>query len=100
MRRGTAPTITFSVEHIDLSLMKAIIITFEQDGEEVLTKTGDDLTSDDGTAKLTLTQEETLKLKRGYVDIQLKAMTDAGTVWATKIKQKHVDEILDESVMT
>lgn len=99
MRRGTTPTINVSIDHVDLSLMAGIIITLSQNGAVVIEKTGDDIAYTDGTASITLTQEETLRLERGYVDIQIKAKTSDGKVWATKIKQRHVDEILEESVM-
>lgn len=74
MRQGTTPTIVINVNNIDLSELKSVYITFEQDGH-LLRKDMSQIEIEDDEIRITLTQEETLKFKKGIVNVQLRAIT-------------------------
>lgn len=74
MRQGTTPTIVINVNNIDLSELKSVYITFEQDGY-LLRKDMSQIEIEDDEIRITLTQEETLKFKKGIVNVQLRAIT-------------------------
>lgn len=74
MRQGTTPTIVINVNNIDLSELKSVYITFEQDGF-LLRKDMSQIEIEDDEIRITLTQEETLKFKKGIVNVQLRAIT-------------------------
>lgn len=100
MIRGTTPTHIFSLP-IDTSTIRELRITYAQFDRTVLEKTESDVEMDEKTITLTLTQEETLKFKHSYkVELQLKVLTDTGTVLATPIKSIDVSEILNTEVLT
>ncbi len=79
MRQGTTPTIVINVNNIDLSELKSVYITFEQDGY-LLRKDMSQIEIEDDEIRITLTQEETLKFKKGIVNVQLRAITQDGTL--------------------
>lgn len=62
MYKGTTPTFTFTLpDTVDLDLTTNVYVTFANtDGDDFLRKTGQDLTIQDNTVKVYLTQEETL----------------------------------------
>lgn len=75
MRRGTTPTLVFTVDPLlDLSTLAEAWLTIYQAGE-VATKTLPDLTQTENGFSVTLTQEETLRLCAGAgCPIQLRAV--------------------------
>ena len=99
MRQGTTPTIVINVNNIDLSELKSVYITFEQDGY-LLRKDMSQIEIEDDEIRITLTQEETLKFKKGIVNVQLRAITQDGLVIASSIATTTVHRILDKEVIT
>lgn len=117
MRRGTTPTINLTVSEYDLSGVTNIWVTFEQSGTEITKEWArypdpEDPDANDNISVLgqvitiKLTQEETLELAKGKVDVQAKLKTDDfndettnDTVVATVIKRLNVEDILNEDVM-
>lgn len=101
MKRGTTPTISISVEGVELSYLKDIYISVKQDNN-IITKTGENITidNDSGTIGVYLTQDETLSFRPGYVFIQLRATTTGGNVIASDVQQISIDEILQEGSIT
>lgn len=103
MRRGTTPTITLTVG-CDLTDMN-IYVALKQAGRSVIVKTGDDLiiTPVDGGTQIevTFTQEETLALSVGKVDVQIRATQAGGAVAiASNIASIDVGKILQDGVLT
>ena len=99
MRQGTTPTIVINVNNIDLSELKSVYITFEQDGH-LLRKDMSQIEIEDDEIRITLTQEETLKFKKGIVNVQLRAITQDGLAIASSIATTKVHRILDKEVIT
>lgn len=73
MYKGVTPTYTFKAPStVDLSLASKVWVTFSTTGErEILTKSGDEITIENNSAEVFLTQNETLKFPEGRVKVQL-----------------------------
>lgn len=101
MRRGTTPTHTFSV---DVDLTDAdVYVTYSQDGEVVLEKTGEDLTVTEDEISVTLTQDDTLRLDASagaVVGIQIRYVTEDGVSDASNIMVEEVGGLLKEGAIT
>ena len=102
MRRGTTPTCTFTT-NVDLTGC-TVFVTFQQNGQTVIEKTGTDLTitaTDTGsTVALTLTQLETLALEPGRVLVQIRYVDSFGTADASSIITATAEAILKDGVIT
>lgn len=106
MRRGTTPTITVSVSGLDLSSLATIYLTLKQilddDSEIIITKYGDmlDIDYDKETVSYRLTQEETLRFEPGKsIQVQIRAIDDYETAFASPIKLITVDDVLLNEVI-
>lgn len=95
MYRGTTPAITLTVEDIDLTALTGIYITFRQ-GTALLTKrSGEEgITVKPHTITVQLSQADTLALKPGAIQVQLRAVNAAGMAFASMIRQISVQDIL------
>ncbi len=71
MYRGTTPTLYFTMP-FDSTGISQLYITFNQEGKTVLEKTYDDITYSDKEITLKLTQTDTLQLKSGTIQIQIR----------------------------
>lgn len=100
MRRGTTPTLIFTVEPVlDLSTLAEAWLTIYQAGE-IATKALDDLTQTEDGFSVTLTQEETLRLCAGAgCRIQLRAATGQGAALASNILRVPVVGILKDGII-
>lgn len=99
MVRGTTPTFELTVEgDIDLTQMDNVYATFTQDCYKV-TKTGDDLVISAKEVDVYMTQEETLKFKKGTLLIQLNWTFQNGRRACTNILKVNVSENLEEKVL-
>ena len=100
MRRGTTPTLVFTVEPVlDLSTLAEAWLTIYQAGE-VATKTLPELTQTENGFSVTLTQEETLRLCAGAgCRIQLRAATGQGAALASNILRVPVAGILKDGII-
>lgn len=99
MFRGSTPTHTFQLP-IPASSLTKIRITYSQFDHKVLEKTEKDVTSEENTIKVTLTQEETLKFKKDKdVRIQLKVLNTLGAVLPSRIFMVPVEDVLNEEVL-
>ena len=99
MRRGTTPTLTLTVDADIVGWTvyasfraKSKLFTFENDRLQMTAE--DDVT----TILLTLTQEETLSLDVGAVEVQVRAIKD-GTAIATDIQRVNIGGILKDGVI-
>lgn len=104
MKRGTTPTNTFTVD-LDLTQAQVLYITYEQGGRTVIEKTLEDVTITPGSGKnpetlsVSLSQTDTLRLKNGAVDIQIRARFPNGEAIASDVMTVPVDVILKEGVI-
>lgn len=100
MIRGTTPTHIFNLP-IETGTLKSVRITYEQFSRVILEKTENDVTMEDKTIRLKLTQEETLKFcKDCDISFQMKVLTADGVVLACPVKRLSVEDILNEEVLT
>lgn len=89
MRRGTTPTITFTVDNVDLTTLTALYVTFKQSGVwSVTKKNGDDgVTVEAHKITVKLTQQETLKFRAGgTVMVGFRGRTVGGDAIASEPK--------------
>lgn len=96
MRRGTTPTISFTLP-FDSSVISEIWLTIAQRSKEVLTKKKADMKIDGSMVSVQLTQQETLALD-DYADIEIQARlkTTGGEAFASNILRVSVDAILKD----
>ncbi len=98
MRRGTTPTIVLGIKGISMSEIAEWYVTLAQDSVQ-MTKTNEDITIEDDTLKIPLTQEETMQFKTGEVSIQIRAKTNDDVVIASGIQTLDIDRILYNEVI-
>lgn len=96
MRRGTTPTFYLYVKGADLS-HKKIFVTIQQGGRELTIEDPSCEKTDEGCIlKFTLTQEETLGLKKGEAGIQIRWIDNTNRAAASVIKQIIIGSILKD----
>lgn len=98
MRRGTTPTNTFTVD-VDLTSAVALYITYKQGARVAIEKAIDDIDITSEALTVTLTQQDTLKLTNGDVDIQVRARFPGGSAIASNIISVPVEAILKDGVI-
>lgn len=99
MIRGTTPTHTFRLS-IETSSIIEVRITYVQLGKTVIEKTEEDVRMGEKSISLTLTQEESLEFRAGSeVEVQLKVLTNVGTVLASPVISLNVGKILNTEVL-
>lgn len=96
--RGTTPQNTFEVP-IDLTTCDVIYITYSQYGATVFEIEKDDIEVSADKLVVSLTQEQTLALKKGAVSIQIRARYPDGTAVASDIINTTTEEILKDGVI-
>lgn len=101
MRRGTTPTLEIKLTGIEVAELESIYVTLSQYQKQV-TKQTEDITVNEtsNTLYVPLSQEDTLTLERGYVYVQMRAVTKDGLAVASEIVMKTMEEILKEGVIT
>lgn len=99
--RGTTPTLEIKLTGIEVAELESVYITLKQYQKEV-TKSTEDITIDEmrNTLYVSLSQEDTLTLSRGYVYVQMRAVTKDGLAVASDVKMTTMEEILKEGVIT
>lgn len=101
MYRGTTPTLYLELEtELDLSDVTEMWVTFKSPTVEI-TKTLSEVVFDSETNKITvmLSQEETLKMYNGKVDVQVRLKTASEFAYATDIAGVEIGRILKEGVI-
>lgn len=98
MIRGTTPVLRLKIKGAMLN-GSSVYITISQGAYGILmTKTGSDLTitEEDGTStvEITLSQADTLSLKKGSALIQARWINSEGIACATPIKEFTITDIL------
>ena len=95
MRRGTTPTLTFTLP-VDSSIIECLFITFSQKREIVLEKNINDCEFIDGALQVTLSQKETLSFNVGSIDIQIRLKTNDGSAMASNIVVVEIRDCLKD----
>ena len=98
MIRGTTPTNIFNVD-ADMRTASAIYITYDQDGTTIFEKELEDITVEEKKLTVTLTQEETLKLKPMKTRIQIRAKFPDDSAIASNIIETTASAILKDGVI-
>lgn len=101
MYRGTTPTIQFKLPFA-ASVCDEIWITISQFGNEVINKTKADCSIDGNEVSVTLTQDETLKLKasnNGQTLVQMRVRTNNKKALASKAFAVSTEDILKDVVI-
>lgn len=101
MYQGTTPIFILTVGDdptLDLS-DKSVYVTIRAQDGQLLTKRNDDLDITGRRIAVRLTQEETLGLKAGYVQIQVRWIDSEGNAMATKPTAATVDGVLLKEVI-
>ena len=100
MIRGTTPTHIFLLpEDLDPGSFSEMYITYAQLGSVVTEKERNDMTIIGHEVRVTLSQEETLRLLPGTVEIQMRVKTVSGSVFASGIVETTVDKVLKGGVI-
>jgi hypothetical protein len=101
MYRGTTPTLEVKITGIEIAELEIVYITLKQYQKEVTKKT-EDITVDEikNALYVPLSQEDTLTLARGYVYVQMRAVTKDGLAVASDVKMITMEEILKDGVIT
>lgn len=76
-------TLTFTEESLDLTLANNVYVTFRS-GDNIITKTGSDLTVAQKSIGVYLSQEETAEFQVGDVEIQANWTTAEGGRFASE----------------
>lgn len=113
--RGTTPPFVFTLfgdngEPVDLSELAALEVSIAQEldeGDVVVTKSGEELAVEGGTIAFNLTQDDTLKFQAGedlfpkYVLVQVRGLNPDGMAWATLAEKRvKVCKLLREGVLS
>lgn len=96
MYRYTTPTITCTFDGVDAETVSLVRIAISGKGDNIIKEFE---SIEEGTAVVTLTQEETASLGNGAVAIQARIKYEDGTVVATNIVQTALTDVLDKVVM-
>ena len=102
MRRATTPTHTFTFpEDVPVNELSDILVTYSQSKSKILEKTLEDmeLSAEDNTASVTLTQEETTRFAPGKALIQVRAKGNNNVVLASQMIWLDVKPVLDSKEM-
>ena len=96
MRRGTTPTITYTLP-FDAELVQIAEITISCPGYAYISKSKDKMYINGNKLSIRLTQEETLLFRPGgIVSIQLALRLDGGTCIRSQIHKEPVTDALKE----
>lgn len=100
MIRGTTPDFTLT---LPVDLTDCTVYVTVRDRRTAITKSGEELSVTAGTGSsvilMWLTQEDTLKLKEGGAEIQVRYINEAGVAKATECKPVDVKKVLYEKVI-
>lgn len=101
MYRGTTPTLVFNINtELDLNTISEVWVTFGLSPVKTYTKEDVEISDEDKTITLHLSQEETLKFNKHDVPVQLRFLLDDGQAYASPIKSITVNDILQNGVIS
>lgn len=97
MRRGTTPTITITTD-VDLTTYDTVILTIRDKNHTQIDIAKDKMTITDTSVCVTLSQEQTLALKEGSIEMQIRAAI-SGKAIASNIMNGEMNKILRDGVI-
>lgn len=102
MIQGTTPTITLRIKGIDLTQCHGIVVTLFQceDNKKELYQNKNDFSVTEHAIEFFLSQEESLGLFVGSVNVQVNGLTQNNTRWGTKPKIIDITEQLHREVIS
>lgn len=95
---GTTPTFKLTFKRIDMTRYKNHYVTLEGEGAK-LTKTGDSLQVEPHKITVALTQEESLSLGEGKLEVQVNAVDENGKRAASNIAACMINRQLLQEVI-
>lgn len=102
MYRYTTPTIPITIDDIDFSEVNYFRIKIREQNTEMLfvvPATDSSVDAEHKTIYLSLTQEQTAKLKKGDAYLQVRIVYTGGSVQATPKARISVEDVLDEVIV-
>lgn len=101
MYRGSTPTYTIYMSGMSIADLTNLQITFTQNHEIVIERSLSEMTvdMDANTASFSLTQEETMSLKVGKVDKQIRVRDTSGQITLTRIFRENVEPNIREDLI-
>lgn len=100
MRRGTTPPNSFIFADEDPRDYENILVTYAQRGTLLVERDKSQLSLDETTVYLRLTQEETLLFTAGEpVEIQIRVLRQDGTADASPIYRLPVEAVLNDTIL-
>ena len=99
MRRGTTPTLSLMIDDVDFSLIDKAELTIRQGEKNVLIKNMK-IYIEQAVLQVKLNQAETLSLKDGECQLQIKVLFNDGSVAATDIQTLNIQDILNGEVIS
>lgn len=100
MRRGTTDYLEFGIP-FKASEVRVGYVTFQQGGLTVLEKCTDDedVVLEDGLIGIPFTQEMTLALPTGALEMQIRIVLMNGEAPASEVMETYVDDVLKDGVI-
>lgn len=95
MRRGTTPTLIFSLP-VDASSVECLFITFCQNKKIIIEKNINDCELSNYTLNCTLSQKDTLAFNIGTIDMQIRLRTIDGTAMASNVVVSDIKDCLKD----
>lgn len=96
MIRGTTPTLEIKIDGINIDELSKIFLTIQQGKTEITKENKDIEAGKRNTMSVFLSQEETLRFAKGYIWVQLRAITKDGLAVASNVKGITVEDILKD----
>lgn len=98
MYRGTTPTIVLTVDKISEIEISQLYLSLRQFGNTI-EKTLEEVELKGNVLYCTLTQEETLSLMKGKVELQIRIKSKSNVAYATNKIYVDVEDIIKEGVI-
>ena len=99
MYRYTTPTLLFNLP-IETNTLEECFVTIKQSESVLIEKQLAEMTTEEKTLKITLTQEETALLKANeYMYVQLRCKDANANAYASKIFKIATEQVLKEGVI-
>lgn len=100
MIRGTTPTIQITVNGIDLSDTHSVHVTIAQTGTKTKDFSGENIEIEGQVISVWLTQEQSLSLRTGMLELQVNGLDALGRRWASAIQTVNVNTQLYGEVIS
>ena len=99
MKRTSTVTHEFKAEFNWSEFVDKVIVTYKQGDTIVLEKTEEDVTTEDDILTVILSANETKMFQKGYVEIEIKALTKGGQNINSDKILRSVEDVLNDKVL-